>query len=221
MKNALPCIILCITAAISASSCSKTERTYYPDGKIQSSIQYRFGKENGKTIYYYNTPNTVEIEIEMKNGKRNGEFHRYFENGMLDTYCRYENDSIEGLQTIYTPNGEKSLEYTFVHGKKEGPFKAYHLSGDIKTEGYYKNDLFDSTWTYYDERGIVVGEGTFQNGSGTVSFYNANGHLDRTTSYVKNLKDGPEKYYDNAGNLYKEIIFKQDRIVEQRDSLLF
>ena len=123
----LSCAVLFLCA-----SCTKTEKTYYPDGHVQSSIQYRFGKENGKTIYYYDNPNTVEIEVEMKNGKRHGEFNRYYQNGYLDTHCQYVNDSIEGVETNYTANGEKAQEFTYVRGVKNGPHKAYHLSGELK-----------------------------------------------------------------------------------------
>lgn len=206
---------------IGMSSCSKTEKNYYPDGNIQSVIQYRMGKESGKSIYYYDNPNTVEIEVEMKNGKRNGEFNRYYENGYLDTHCFYVNDSIEGVETMYTANGAKSQEFTYVRGQKNGPHKAYHLSGDLKIEGGFKNNLFDGDWTYYDERGVLVGEGTFKEGKGSVTFYSTTGQVARVTNYLHNKKEGKETYYTASGQVYKEIVFKQDRIVSEKvDSTL-
>lgn len=214
-------ILIVAIFALVCSACTHTETTYYPDGRTQSVIQYRGKKEHGKTIYYYRSPNTVEIEVEMRNGKRNGEFHRYFENGLLDTYCVYKNDSIEGVEVMYLANGCKSQEFTYVHGKKEGPHRAYHLDGNIKVEGGFKNDLFDGPWTYYDERGVVVGEGEFHNGEGEVTFYDKNGHKSRTTHYKDNKKDGPEVYYTPAGDAYREITFKADRIISDKtDSTL-
>lgn len=207
--------------ALLAASCSHTETTYYPDGSKQSVIQYRGKKEHGKTVYFYQRPNTVEMEVEMKNGKRNGEFNRYFKNGYLDTHCVYVNDSIEGLEVMYTANGCKSQEYTYVHGKKTGPHKAYHLDGNIKIEGGFNNDLFDGPWNYYDERGVLVGEGQFKNGNGEVTFYDKNGHKERTTHYKNNKKDGPEIYYTPTGEISREIIFKEDRIISDKtDSTL-
>ena len=207
--------------ALCAVSCTHTETTYFPDGRTQSIIQYKGKKEHGKTTYFYRSPNTVEIEVEMKNGKRNGEFRRYYKNGLLDTYCVYEKDSIEGLEVMYAANGCKSQEFTYVHGKKNGPHKAYHLDGNIKIDGGFKNDLFDGPWTYYDERGVVVGEGTFQEGEGEVTFYDPNGHKQRTTHYKNDQKDGAELYFTPAGEVYREIIFKADRIVSDKtDSTL-
>lgn len=205
-------LFLC-AIAMSLVSCSKTETSYYPDGHVQSKIHYRFGKETGKSVYYYDVPNTVEIEVEMKNGKRNGEFHRYFENGFLDTHCIYKNDSIEGVEVNYTPNGEKMQEFTYLRGVKNGPHKAYHLSGETKIIGAFKNDKFDGEWTYYDERGVLVGEGSFNEGSGAVTFYDQRGLPNRITHYKDNKKDGPEEYFTPTGAVYKTIVFKQDRIL--------
>lgn len=212
--------ILAVVAIIFAS-CTRTETTYYPDGRTQSIIQYKGKKEHGKTVYFYHSPNTVEMEVEMKNGKRNGEFRRYFENGLIDTYCVYVNDSIEGVEVMFMPNGCKSQEYTYVHGRKNGPHKAYHIDGNIKIEGGFKNDLFDGPWTYYDERGVVVGEGNFQNGDGEVTFYDKNGQRLRTTHYKNDKKEGVEAYYTPSGEVYREILFKEDRIVsDNTDSTL-
>lgn len=214
--------IVTLTVAFLVSACTHTETTYYPDGKTQSVIQYKGKKEHGKTVYFFRNPsNSVEIEVEMKNGKRNGEFRRYFENGLLDTYCVYENDSIEGLEIMYMANGCKSQDYTYVHGKKCGPHHAYHIDGSIKIEGGFNNDLFDGPWTYYDERGVVVGEGTFHNGDGEVTFYDKNGQKERTTHYKHNQKEGAETYFTPSGEVYREIIFKADRILSDKtDSTL-
>lgn len=207
----LSCAVLFLCA-----SCTKTEKTYYPDGHLLSSIQYRFGKENGKTRYYYDNPNTLEIEVEMKNGKRHGEFNRYYENGYLDTHCQYVNDSIEGVETNYTANGMKAQEFTYVRGVKNGPHRAYHLMGELKIEGAFKDNMFDGDWKYYDERGVIVGEGTFDRGTGEVVFYDKRGLPERKTRYVNNKKDGTEEYYNTSGDVYKEIVFKQDRIVSEK-----
>lgn len=214
-------LFLFIILLVSITSCTKTEKTYYPDGHVQSIVTYKFGKEHGKTLYYYDTPNTLEIEVTMKRGKRHGDFKRYFKNGLLDTHCQYVNDSIEGNEVSYTANGEKSQEFTYVSGKKNGPHKAYYISGDIKIEGNFKNDLFDGDWKYYDERGIMIGEGTFNEGAGSVTFYNEHGHPLRETHYKNNKKEGKEIFFSPTGSIYKTIVFKQDRIIsEEIDSSL-
>ncbi len=214
-------VLMVLTGLLLCSSCTRTEKSYYPNGHIQSSIQYRFGKEHGMSIYYFDVPNTVEIEVEMKRGKRNGSMRRYFENGMLDTHCEYVNDLIEGVEVNFTANGEKAQEFTYVHGVKNGPHRAYFVTGEIKVEGNFKDDMFDGEWKYYDERGVMVGEGSFNEGEGSVVFYDVRGLPLRKTHYKHNKKDGEEVYYTQSGEIYRTIVFKQDRIIsEQVDSTL-
>lgn len=213
--------IIAAFAILLMTACTHTETTYYPDGRTQSVIQYKGKKEHGKSIYYFHSPNTVEIEMEMKNGKRNGEFRRYHVNGLLDTYCVYENDSIEGVEVMYLANGCKSQEFTYLHGKKNGPHKEYYVDGSIKTEGNYKNDLHDGPWTFYDERGVVRGEGAFHDGEGTITYYDSFGHKERTAHYKNNHKDGPETYFTPSGEIYRTVTYKEDRIVSTKtDSAL-
>lgn len=214
MKRIVSLFALC-TFLLAMTSCTRTEKTYYPDGSIQSYITYKWGKENGKTAYFYKSTGSLEIEVEMKNGKRNGPFYRYYQNGALDTYCTYVNDSIEGLQVMYTANGMKSQEYTYVHGIKNGPHKAYHLGGELKIEGGFKDDLFDGPWYYYDERGVPVGEGNFEKGTGSVTFYGPTGHVIRKTHYVNNKKEGEEIEYGTNGEVVSVTVFEADRIVSK------
>jgi len=204
-------------ASLILTGCTKQEKTYYPDGHLQSSIQYKNGKEHGKSLYYFDRPNTLEIEVEMKNGKRNGEFRRYFENGNIDTYCVYKNDTIVGQETMYLPNGSKTQVFTYKNGKRNGPHLAYHITGELKIEGGFKDDMYDGQWTYYDERGVIVGEGAFTSGRGDVIFYDPNGQKARLTHYENNKKDGKEVYYNSDGTVLKEIVYKQDRIISQTD----
>ena len=110
-------------------------------------------KEHGKTVYFYRNPNTVEMEVEMRNGKRNGEFRRYFVNGLLDTYCVYADDSIEGVEVMYTANGCKSQEYTYVHGRKTGPHKAYHLNVSVTMQ--LPSIVADTTYSFVT-CGVIV-----------------------------------------------------------------
>mgnify|MGYP002620281535 CR=1 FL=1 len=207
--------VVALLACVCLVGCTKQEKTYYPDGHLQSSIEYRNGKEHGKTLYYYDKPNTLEIQVDMKRGKRNGEFFRYYENGQLDTYCVYENDTIVGVEEMFLPDGKRTQQFTYHNGKRNGPHTAYHLNGEVKIEGGFKDDMFDGQWTYYDDRGVVVGEGMFKSGSGDVLFYDHNGQKARLTHYENNKKEGHEVYYNPDGTVQKEIIYKQDRILSQ------
>ena len=61
----------------------------------------------------------------------------------------------------------------------------------------------------------------FKDGTGEVTFYDKNGLKSRTTHYKNNKKDGPETYFTPSGEISREIIFKEDRIISDKtDSTL-
>lgn len=204
--------LLCCVALL--TSCTRTKNEYFEDGSLQSSIQYRFGKETGVSKYYFiNAPHPLKIMMEMKDGKRNGDFVKYFINGKVETRCTYKDDLEEGLEENFSIYGYKVSDIHFLHGKKHGPIVYYHANGEIKEQGSFAEDMFDGHWTYYDERGVMVGEGDFDKGTGVQKGFNANGNITRIIHYVDNVKNGEDIELSNDGDTLKVTVFENDRIV--------
>lgn len=204
--------LLCCVALL--SSCTRTKKEYFEDGSLQSSIQYRFGKENGVSKYYFiNAPHPIKMEIEMKDGKRNGSFVKYYINGKLDTRCTYKDDLEEGLEEKFSIFGYKISDIHFLHGKKHGPIVYYHENGEIKEQGSFVEDMFDGHWTYYDERGVLLGEGDYDKGTGVQKGYSPQGNIIRVIHYVDNVKNGEDIELNNDGDTLKVTVFENDRIV--------
>lgn len=195
------------------TSCTKTKEEYYPNGRIKSQIEYRFGKENGKMIYYDENYGTKTLEITMKKGKKEGKLTRYFANGNMETEATYKNDILEGKEIVYDIRGNKIVETTYLHGVKNGPYISWHEKDMIREKGNFLNDKFDSQWLYYDERGFLVGEGNFSKGNGILKSYDGNGNLSRQSNYKNNFKNGPEIYFAANGDTIKIVYFQNDRII--------
>lgn len=195
-------------------SCTRTKDEYFDDGYLKSSIQYRFGKENGISKYYFiNPPHPLKIVVKMKNGKKEGDFVKYFINGKLDTRCHYENDLLEGTEERFHIKGYRMYTTNYLHGKKHGEYIHYHTNGEIMEKGSFYEDLFDGDWSYYDERGVLVGEGHYEKGDGVQYGYNANGNLSRIVHYQHNMKNGEDIELGNNGDTLDITIYKDDRIV--------
>jgi len=206
-------ISIYITAILFLTTgCTKTKEEHYPNGKLKSKIEYRFGKENGKMIYYDENYGTKTLEISMKNGKKEGKLTRYFANGNIETEAMYKNNIQEGKEIVYDIRGNKIVETTFLHGIKNGTYMSWHEKDMIREKGNFLNDKFDGQWFYYDERGFLVGEGDFSNGNGILISYDNQGNLSRKSTYKNNLKDGPEIYFTQNGDTTKIIYFQNDRI---------
>ena len=101
------------------------------------------------TIYYKKfteVPFTGKIDGKeqgsMKNGKREGSWVRYLDNGQLNFKGDYKNGMREGSWIAYWDNGQLQYKGNYKNGKKEGSWVDYNKDGTIKREltGTFKND---------------------------------------------------------------------------------
>jgi len=204
----LLCLLLLLTG------CIKTKRELYKNRHLKSETHYRFGKETGTTTYYHKHYPTKIMEVEMKRGKRNGTFTERFFDGKIKLLAYYKNDLLEGVETHYHRNGNRSMETHYTKGLKNGPVTSWYFNGVVKETGFFVNDLFDGDWENYDERGLLVGEGTFVKGTGKRTTYDEMGRLKCETNFVNNKKEGLETHYLTTGEVEKTMLFKEDRIIE-------
>ncbi len=196
------------------SGCTRVKYEYFDDGSVKSAVSYRFGKENGVCKYYFiNLPHPLKIEVEMKNGKRNGSFVKYFINGKLESRCTYQDDLIEGTEENFHIKGYKTSVINYLHGKKHGPYVLYYPNGEIVEQGEFYEDLYDGEWKYYDDRGVLIGEGKYDKGTGVQMGYDANGNLIRIVHYKDNQKNGEDIELGSMGDTVKVTVYKNDRIV--------
>lgn len=213
MKN-FKITTLLLLAILILSSCAKVKYEYFDDGSLKSAIPYRFGKEHGLCKYYFiNAPHPLKIEMEMKNGKKQGQFVKYFINGKLDTRCTYQDDLMEGVEEKYDIQGYKISSIQYLHGKKHGVSTLYYPDGEIIEQGSFYEDLYDGDWSYFDDRGVLVGEGKFDKGNGVQKGYDAMGNLVRIVHYQNNQKQGEDIELNSEGDTLKVTVYDHDRIV--------
>jgi len=198
-------------------SCTKVKHEYHKNGKLKSETHYRFGKETGTTIHYHSWYPTKVLEVEMKKGKKNGKLiKRYFDNN-IELIAYYKNDLLEGVETYYYKNGNRSMETHYTKGIKNGPVTSWYYNGVIKESGTFVNNLFEGNWENYDERGLLTGEGSFVQGTGRRITYDEMGRLQGETHFVNNKKEGWETHYYPSGEIKDTILFKEDRIIKIND----
>lgn len=207
-------MILLIMMSVTFSACTKVKYEYFEDGGMKSAVPYRFGKEHGTCKYYFiNAPHPLKIEMEMRNGKRQGDFVKYYINGRLETRCTYQNDLLEGTEECYHIKGYRTSVTNYLHGKKHGQYVLYYPNGEIVEQGFFYEDLFDGEWLYYDDRGVLIGEGHYDKGTGVQKGYNLNGNLVRVVHYKDNQKNGDDIELNSEGDTVKITVYENDRIV--------
>ena len=115
-----------------------------------------YDENNGKkTDYYYD--DVVKAEYILSNGKFNGPFKSYHENGQLKKIGSYLNDDEHGNFVEYDEEGNKVVEYVMSKGLKNDVLKFYE-NGKLSFSNTFVNDIKNGQhieYYYSEETGLM------------------------------------------------------------------
>ncbi len=125
------------------------------------------------TIFYDTNKNKVS------EGKVIGKLYegqwKYYHKGSTSimTIEQYKNGKLEGLRTVFYPDGKVAEETNYKNNTKEGPSKIYTQKGIVIEETVYKNGNYNGLAIFRDTDGNDVSKGYFVDGkkSGKWAFY--------------------------------------------------
>lgn len=167
-------------------------RKYDKDGNVIASEIYDNGIITGKGIV-------------LKNGKKNGFWELYYDNGNLKAKGEFINGVKKGKWLYYYPNDSIESEVFYDrYGKKQGVQVDYFESGDtlltVEWLDGYENGLF----IQYNDSGKLVAKGNYIDGYEDGDWYYAWGdHVAYGKYSAGNKTDEWRHYYNN-----KQIVFK-------------
>lgn len=107
---------------------------------------------------------SLESEIKIVEGKKNGPYRCYYENGTLKEEGNYLNDKIEGLVKYYYLSGLLQSEANYSSNKQDGIYKIYYEDGTLQQEGIYCAGNPDGLVKWYSEKGNLITEAKYENG---------------------------------------------------------
>ena len=101
----------------------------------------------------------------FKNGKKEGPWVEYWDNGRLQSRIFYKNGEKKGPSVFYFDDGQLWGKGDFKNGEMEGPWVEYNDNGQLLYEGNYKNGKREGPWVVYQSDGTVWEEytGTYKN----------------------------------------------------------
>lgn len=188
-------------------SCGKVEKEYFPNGKIKSEVHYRQDKKNGEAIYYYNN-GMVNIRCSYNDDQLDGLFEKSNPDGSINESTHYKNGLKEGSSVTYFENGKPAIKMNFINDLPNGKYREYFDNGQVKIEGQYKNGYYQGDWEYYDFNGLQVGHAHFEKGKGEQIAYHYGTTKKRVLiEFENNLKNGREIYYTKDGTVSKIIYY--------------
>ena len=102
----------------------------------------------------------------IKNGKREGSWMWFHENGQLFGKGGYEDGKEEGPMVWYYDNGQLFLKGEYKDGKREGPWVKYHDNGQLEYERQYRYGKKDGSLVSFFKDGSINEDdtGTYKNG---------------------------------------------------------
>jgi len=102
----------------------------------------------------------------FKDGKRDGPWVSYHDNGQLHWKGTYKDGEWDGPWVNYWDNGQLQSKKIYKNGKLDGPSVWYYDNGQLIYKGTYKNWKREGPWVEYNIDGTLNEErsGTFKDG---------------------------------------------------------
>jgi antitoxin component YwqK of YwqJK toxin-antitoxin module len=126
----------------------------------------------------------------FKNGRRDGQWIGYHENGQLLYKGNYKSGKEVGTWVYHYDNGNLLQRSEHKLGNYHGLFSTFYSDAKIKSERNYKNGKRHGLWTVYSPDGNVIQKGEFKNDKreGFWLDINQQGNIDK--KFTGTYKDG-------------------------------
>ena len=100
------------------------------------------------------------------NGKAEGPYVSFHDNGQLSSKGNYLNGTREGTWVTYHTSGQLMIKETLKNGQKHGAWEYYFLNGQLREKGNYKNGKMEGPWVGFSVNGNINEEytGNFRDG---------------------------------------------------------
>ena len=113
---------------------------------------FKNGKKDGTWIWYHDN-GQLEWKQDYKNGILHGKFVMYYSNGQLWSKGNRKNGYTEGMVIWYYDNGQVQTMGNHKRSAKEGTWVEYYDNGQLKSKGDFKNSRREGTWVFYNKIG--------------------------------------------------------------------
>lgn len=112
-------------------------RIYHPDGQLSLSLQFDDqGREQGQWLDYFENGNISSVKLYV-NGKLTGSVSFFYENGQIRMQQQYSEGLMNGISIIYWPNGNVKKIGRFRSGHQHGEVNHYNEDGSVEEKLNY------------------------------------------------------------------------------------
>jgi antitoxin component YwqK of YwqJK toxin-antitoxin module len=131
-------------------------REYHPNGKPFITGQFKEGRQDGEWVYYYEN-GQINRRVNYQNGKLHGVWEMHRPDGTLAAERSFESGLRDGTWILYDDTGkQKLLEENYAAGKLHGPAKMWYPNGQLRREMAFKESQRHGLIEEYKEDGTKV-----------------------------------------------------------------
>jgi antitoxin component YwqK of YwqJK toxin-antitoxin module len=144
-----------------------------------------------------------------KEGRRHGEFKRFFGGDTLAELSIYEHGLLHGPRTIYNENGKREIVENYVNDTLQGAYTVYDDNGAVKIEGEYVDGVMKGVWKRYYPGARILEEVTFEDNveNGPFIEYHENGRLKAKGQYLDGDYEHDTLYlFDENGIIERKML---------------
>lgn len=178
---------------------------------------YKDGELDGLNVIYYK--NQIKEIGHWKEGKQNGLFQLYTEDGILIDNALFKNGERDGItEQFYSDTGKIRVSVNYKNGILDGEYREYYENEKIKFVGNYKENLQDGEWKFYLEKGNLQSIVNYKAGelNGLKEDYYENGNLWTRQEFKNNIQEGIYEVYYEDGTPQLKIKIKAGYIIEEQ-----
>lgn len=181
-----------------------TAKDYYISGELQ--FEGHVAAENpdrlvGLGVWYYRNGQKKMQYTHDKQGKIQGEYISYYENGNFKVKTQYKDGLLSGKYLEYYESGKRHFVGYYRDNLFDGLQQVYYESGKVESVYYCKNGKLNGLTKEYYENGKLRMTKNWSMGvcTGICKMYYENGRLKETGQLSNNSKVGVWTYYDEYG----------------------
>ena len=146
MKNKVFIIVFSLLLSISVFSTPMKVRK--KDLKVIEKIYYLKDSE----VPFTGKVSEGRDRLYYLNGRQDGKWISFYKNGNIN----WKDGKLNGKYVIYENNGRKSTETIYKDGKENGYYFLYNPNGTYRTKGAYSMGKPIGEWEYYDKNGKLT-----------------------------------------------------------------
>ena len=165
-----------------------------------------------KYVFFISTIVFTQNEFNL-DGKRNGPWIGYHDNGVIKYTGQFLNGLEYGLFRYYNLSKNLVIELNYIDTGTISDAILYYKNGVIKSTGRYINRKKQSSWSYYDKYGQKNSQENYSNGiqNGQTIYYYSSSQISDLYMFVDGVKNGPGKIFYPSGNLNMSSYYVNDQ----------